>query len=729
MNKKDGDRMTTKERFLQEARIGAYVELTADAKEIKGVIVSLDMDAAGIEGEKGKRVIVALDGVSHYEFPAMQADAQDYDEQREDFLRLAEKTAESVFSIGQLQANYDRLNCSEYSRRLRGPDKKHFKNLMEIFYDLLAYNETSEFEHRADKLAEVDRDRQRLEEEIGKRPTPMGTGRLLPLLERLQERIHRESHDLFGSSAPEVEVKLSSECAVDNSNLIVRVPIAFTNKKNVQTADNVILRIDSDQASMVDDDQLSRRYFEGDGETEEEIFEFSVAPEVLAAQVLPLRVKLHYQYKTSLTEDKTADKEFRLLVPLRGESEFREIPNKFADYTSGEVKDDSMFYGRDADIEEIVRRIAASESGAQSRCLALYGQTRAGKSSMLYHLTKRLRSIDEEKHVVINLGSIGDLSGIDEFLERTLGELADEVKKYHPALAQLLQDNGGIPDADGMEGERLHRQFNALFRKIRRLIEEEGYKHRIIVIVDEFTFIYDWIRSGATDERFMKFWKAFIQNNGIFAVIVGQDHMPEFVADRRFTNDFGATDLKKVTYLSEDAAKRLMAEPILTEDENGKPISRYEEDALDRLYDLTAGSAYLIMNLCAGLVDYMNKKHFASVTRAVIADYLEESMEPESPRPIEERLFEPLYVDKISEDSDAATEENKRLLRRIAQLSNQKEWAPIALVAQTENERKRLDALAHRDVVVISESERCKIKVDLYKEWILAKYGLEVSDE
>ena len=65
-----------------------------------------------------------------------------------------------------------------------------------------------------------------------------------------------------------------------------------------------------------------------------------------------------------------------------------------------------------------------------------------------------------------------------------------------------------------------------------------------------------------------------------------------------------------------------MYEPILLVEADGKKVNRYKEEALDRLYELTAGSAYLIMNLCADLVKYLNETHSVYITKAHINDYL-----------------------------------------------------------------------------------------------------------
>ena len=76
-------------------------------------------------------------------------------------------------------------------------------------------------------------------------------------------------------------------------------------------------------------------------------------------------------------------------------------------------------------------------------------------------------------------------------------------------------------------------------------------------------------------------------------------------------------------------------------------------------------------------------------------------------------------------NSDVANVENKRILHRIAQLSNKKEWTSLSLVVSDERDRELVKSLEQRDVIIVSNNERCKIKVGLYKEWIIEKYGVE----
>ena len=654
-----------------------------------------------------------------------------YAEMRRTFLHMLGNMMDDVFSIGQLQEGYEKFNESKFLPYLNNTDSAYMEDLRKIFTALLRYNEISDFDYKAETLGKADDARRHLEEKIHEYPTALAYEKLLPRLAQLQGKIIKESAQLYGNAEPDISVGLSGDCSVDEENLLVSVPIAFTNKNNVQTADNVSVRILSDNADVLQDERLSKGLLPGSGKAEEKIFEFRVTPEVIQNKTFSIQIAIQYQYKKNMTEFQEGAMETVLSIPLYSETAFQPIENKFEPYRNGsEVREPSMFYGREKDLDDIVRQIS-DESGKilQGRCLALYGQTRTGKSSLLHHLGRRLQEINPEGHIIVNIGSIGeqDLYGNDitGFLYTLLEGLKYEIDSNHPRLKERMRKAGLEIDLARFWAAPDYAQlyFNSTFKEVTRFLESVEEKYNIVVMIDEFTYIYDWIRRGVMTDRIMKFWKAFIQNNGIFAIIIGQDHMMKFINEKQFTNDFGSTDLWKVTYLAEEHAKRLMDEPIRLLDENGESISRYKPEALDRLYELTAGSAFLIMNLCAGLVDYLNQTHTVFVTRAHIEDYLKKNLTTFE----EARFFEPQYDDKSSADSDESNRENKRILHRIAQLSGKKEWTPLNSVIEREGDFELLEVLEQRDVVIIQGRERCKIKVALYKEWIIEKYGLEVA--
>lgn len=652
-----------------------------------------------------------------------------YYAQRKAFLRLISETIESLFAVGQLQENLEKIKRNSFNNLLNNTDREYIRNLYEIFASIARYNEIGEFDYKADTLKRADDARKMLEEKISEYPTYLSYEKLLPQLAQIQIKILKESVSLYGDSEPQLSVVLSGDCSFEADRMLVRVPVAYTNRANAQNADNVQMSVWGEDIENMDDTMLSRDLWIGDGRAKEKMLTFKISDKVLSDQVFSVEIAITYQYKKNMTETEDGSANFVLSVPLYSESVFEPIENRFKIISGGDpVHDKSMFYGRDKDIASIISQINnASLENKSGKCLALYGQTRTGKSSILHHLQVQLREQGEE-NIIIDMESLGKLgldgNNITEFLYKILRTLNKEISKYHRELAAILKERGVEIDAKSLldNPEQSQLRFNEIFDDVYEVIKEQDKPYHIVLMIDEFTYIYDWIRQGTMTDRIMKFWKAFMQTHNVFAIIIGQDHMMQFMADQRFTNDFGIMEPMKVSYLSKDDAQRLMDEPILYVNESGESVSRYKEGALDRLYELTSGSAFLIGKLCAGLVEYLNDTRSVFITRAHIDDYIKQILPS-----FDEINFDPQYRDlsEIGENS-AIIEKNKAMLKRIAEFSNKKEYTPVEAVVQTEEDREILEKLEQRDVVIISNGDRCKIKVALYKEWLIEKYGLGV---
>ena len=505
--------------------------------------------------------------------------------------------------------------------------------------------------------------------------------------------------------------------------------------------------------SLYDDKALRElKTIRSNGKGESILLHFMTDTNTENVKILEFSVSISYQYKVSIFEEEMVEEEpVRIAVPLYNQDEFEPIkPNPFEPYISGKVvSDKNMFFGRSKDIEEIIGVMSADAStNNQGRALALYGQTRTGKSSLLYHVENGLRERDLEHNIIINTGSIGDQDlhdkDITELLYTILRTLEKDIKKkagkdevanlgleqgqvYHPVLMENMKRDGISIDADKVldNPERSRLVFNKTFKDFCEYVNGFEPAYNVVLMIDEFTYIYDWIRQGKMDSSITQWWKALLQNNNIFAIIIGQDHMMQFVNDISISpvisNDFQTTELKKVTYLSETDAKSLMSDPILLVSENGEKESRYKEGAIERLYELTSGSAFLIMNFCGKLVNYLNEQKSMYITRAHIDDFLKKNLSEFE----ESRFFEPQYNDKSEVDNTEIIAKNKEILKAIARGSYNREWANIRLLIEDPENAKVIDKLVERDVLVRNGEERCKIKVALYKEWLIERYGLE----
>ena len=677
-----------------------------------------------------------------------------YSRMQDDFSSHFNQAVSKVFEINSYVIQ--KLQNHAFVKFLNESEKNCWDETVKILLSVVKYIETSDFDVKNDLLRQMLQSIEDVKEMIESSATMYTYEFILDLLHSIETQIHIEAKGLYEDFKPKISVLVPAgqQSALNLQNGEVTVPINFTNRENVQNAENVRIEIKTEKPFIFHDDRALRelKTVRGNGKGESILLRFGTEIGNSDIKMLEFSVSISYQYKVSIFDEEIINEEpVRIAVPLYNQDEFEPIkPNPFEPYISGKVvSDKNMFFGRAKDIEEIIGVMSAG-TGAnnQGRALALYGQTRTGKSSLLYHVENGLRERDLEHNIIINTGSIGDQNlhdkDITELLYTILRTLEKEIKRkagkddvanlglehgqvYHPILIEKMKKDDININADEVleNPERSRLIFNKIFKDFCEYVTGLEPTYNVVLMIDEFTYIYDWIRQGKMDSSITQWWKALLQNNKIFAIIIGQDHMMQFVNDISISpvisNDFQTTELKKVTYLSEMDAKSLMSDPILLISEDGKKESRYKEGAIERLYELTSGSAFLIMNFCGKLVNYLNEQKSMYITRAHIDDFLKKNLAEFE----ESRFFEPQYNDKSEVDNTEIIAKNKEILKAIARGSYNREWANIRLLLENEENTKLIDKLVERDVLVRNGEDRCKIKVALYKEWLIERYGLE----
>lgn len=677
-----------------------------------------------------------------------------YSRMQDDFSSTFNQILNKIFGINSY--NIQKLQNHVFVKFLNKSEKQCLEETSKILLSVIKYIETSDFDAKNDLLRQMLQSVNDVKETIQSTATMYTYEFILDLLRSIEAQIHVEAKGLYEDSKPQISVSVPTgqQSSLNREIGEATVPINFTNKENVQNAENVKIVIEAEKPFAIHDDKALRelKTIRSNGKGESILLHFNVDANFSNIKMLEFSVSISYQYKVSIFDEAMVEEEpVRIAVPLYNQDEFKPIsPNPFEPYISGKVvSDKNMFFGRTKDIEDIIGAMSAdTNANNQGRALALYGQTRTGKSSLLYHVENGLRERDLEHNIIINTGSIGDqdLHGKDitELLYTILRTLKKEIKRkagkddvanlgleqgqvYHPELIDhMMKDGMGIEADEVLENpERSRLTFNRIFKDFCEYVNEFEPAYNVVLMIDEFTYIYDWIRQGKMDSSITQWWKALLQNNKIFAIIIGQDHMMQFVNDISISpvisNDFQTTELKKVTYLSEADAKSLMSDPIMLVSENGEKESRYIEGAIERLYELTSGSAFLIMNFCGKLVNYLNDQKSMYITRAHIDDFLKRNLSEFE----ESRFFEPQYNDKSEVDNFEIIAKNKEILKAIARGSYNREWANIRLLIEDSENAKVIDKLVERDVLVRNGEDRCKIKVALYKEWLIERYGLE----
>jgi hypothetical protein len=258
--------------------------------------------------------------------------------------------------------------------------------------------------------------------------------------------------------------------------------------------------------------------------------------------------------------------------------------------------------------------------------------------------------------------------------------------------------------------------FKEIFERFKRSISRvpNWCGVRLLLLIDEFSYIYGQIVARHIPELFMKNWKALLQENYFSAVLVGQDVMPKF--KQRFPNEFGATQDERVSYLKREDAIKLIDEPIRIGGRQGK--SRYLEWAIDRMMDLTAGSPFYIQIICNRLVEFMNRRRDPWVTNSDVEQVKDELI----------RGVNALGLDKFdnlinSGDTSIDAISDEDALKVLTAIATNSQIGPCSrnnIVCETDTPIDEiLDDLVKREVIERQRGQYYSIRVGLFKEWLI----------
>ena len=250
--------------------------------------------------------------------------------------------------------------------------------------------------------------------------------------------------------------------------------------------------------------------------------------------------------------------------------------------------------------------------------------------------------------------------------------------------------------------------------------QTKGWEDKnLVVMIDEFTYIYTEIKAGHISPSIMKQWKAITQNERaqFSVVLVGQDVVPSFKKEDYASNAFGVIQDIRLTYLKEQPARNLIEKPIL--DANGN--SRYIDDAVSKIIEYTSTNPYYIQIFCSRLVDYMNSNKSISVTEADVIDVANSFIIGSDA--LEEDKFDNLI--RAGEKKDFQEFPEADVLAILKQISiNSKNIGycnrnDIDVLEDKEVENKILKHLEDREVLEKKGEDNYKIQVKLFQEWLL----------
>lgn len=593
--------------------------------------------------------------------------------------------------------------------------------VIEQYINAIGYRNKELYKHEVENLIN------KQIKEITENPTKLSFEGCLPLLKNLLSLITESFADIEAASEPVISINLErTENLVVNDTLTLQIEVSLD--KDSSPINNVSIKvIDNKDIVLIDpgDNNPLPKLLEG-GDKHTFIPTVKVSESVIENKAVAFDVICEYTNSSTVKTQRAS-----LSLHLYKEEDFQTIYNPYAPVAeSGPLKADSeMFYGHQRFIESIVNSIMESTS----KQVIIFGQKRSGKSSVLNRVELGLQKANAFC-IKFSMGKI--VKNISEcaFYYKILTELdscLDDLRDDDEIVPEF-----SIPSKNDFQNEDLENPletFTKYMRAFKKSCQKtEGWKDkRLVVLIDEFTYMYGAIKMGNITPTIMQQWKAITQDEKaqFSVVLVGQDVVPAFKNEPYARNAFGVIEDIRLSYLKEEDARDLIEKPIY---DNGK--SRYIGGASELIMDYTACNPYYIQMFCSTLVNYMNEKHLINITEADVLSVANSLTK--GPTSLDKAKFENLLSaretdgtgneegDKIDDaikmfqDTDVET-----VLYAIAKASQNTPWAnrdDIKTLLPLDVENGILAQLASREVIEKRENDNIlRIKVRLYKEWLL----------
>jgi hypothetical protein len=351
------------------------------------------------------------------------------------------------------------------------------------------------------------------------------------------------------------------------------------------------------------------------------------------------------------------------------------------------------------------------------------GQKRSGKTSILYHLIRKIRN-ESPNTIIIDFKSINSFGSslfsneFKDFRKIILEFINDEINDYHKILREKMRELDFVVPIDEISSNSFEYIFARFFTRFESYF---GKMYNFAIFIDEFTYIYQWIINKKVSSEFMDFWKTFITEYNINTVVVGQDYSESFISE--FPEQFSSTKVIYVPYFNYENTKMLVTNPVLLTNGDNRYDTNTGEKAIKKIHELSGGSPFYTSQICYHLINYMNSQKRTYISYAdVLASLDKELLNEKSPK-IDGDIFDPLYNVYSKDDDDISNpnfyyNSNYNMLCKIVEKEKRypDHYCPLADLVKKDRDKILIDGLIKRNVI-IREDKKIKIVVQLFGEW------------
>ncbi len=630
-------------------------------------------------------------------------------------LQVLHQRGDVLSALTEEQEELERVRQLSVTTRL---DSERLRATSEILGELRHYMDQSSYleQERLESLI-----RSSLQErisEIRTSPTRFSLEHLAPYLERLGTALGDHFAEAQKAAEPatlSVSSVLSSY--VPDATSTIQVQLTVENDHRRSPAGDVKLRV----LDNPDDYRLVETVFPvahslRDGQKETCVLPLVVTSRAATDKVLTLRYSLEFTVRAGSFGRSVATEPESLSVRLDDPRAWRAITNPYAE--GAPVEDRDMFYGRDP----LIRILADSLARSEAKSVVIYGQKRAGKSSVLFHLQ---RALDPPLVTGLNRAAVGPQLLAARF---SLLELASNLdhpfllykiaRAFYSRFEDLSDDGYPVLDVseprldDFTTSSAPQIQFEEYMARMRRKMRQtDPYRDwRLVLLLDEFTMLYSAIERNDLPRGFMKTWKAMLESKLFSSVVVGNDLMPAFL--RAYPNEFQVARQERVSYLDDDDARDLITKPVV--DDTG--VSRYKGNSVDRILELTARSPYYIQLFCNRLIEHMNAERQSLIGPADVDAVA--AILVHSDKALLQEQFDNLLTPGDADVSALSEQTVLEVLHGCLTGHRRDLYLDGRKASSIPEGRRVLEDLVQRDVIARETEERFRIKVGLFAEWL-----------
>lgn len=272
---------------------------------------------------------------------------------------------------------------------------------------------------------------------------------------------------------------------------------------------------------------------------------------------------------------------------IRGGISFKKAENP---YIIGDiVRKSQMFFGR----EELIQSIINNFKGKyQINPIFLYGQRRTGKTSILFHLKKKL---DGEFAPVY-------FTALEIFGEKLFCE--DLMKKMIEELGYASMTTPHI------EGDSFHVFKDRFYPRLKERLKGR----KIVLIIDEYQRIDELIAEGFYEESVIDFLTA-LAHDGEIKIIISGFLQPDELLSNKWIEMLRSFTTKNVTFLRRKDAIELIRKPI-------KKWMKYDDASIEKIISLSGCHPYFIQLICHTMVECHNEAKIGLIGYDTINSHL-----------------------------------------------------------------------------------------------------------